>query len=143
MFSIAKRYKTSEKLATGGFWYTPDYCRDDENPPRFKLARKHLRSNRKYQARMTQYAIENKRQLARPTMHGYEQAETAALKVFCEAVLLDWAGIYGDDGNLVEYSVEQGIALMTECPDLYEELDDIATDRQNYVEEDAAEIAGK
>ena len=72
MFSIAKKYKVNEKLASEGFWYTPSLCSDyGDKPPQFKLGRKHLRTNRKYQAKVTRYALENRRNLNRPTAARY------------------------------------------------------------------------
>ena len=140
---VASKYRVSQKLTDTGIWYVPELCRNDKVKPHFKLARKSMRTNRKYQARMTRYALENKRSVNSTSESSITRVERAALQVFCGTVLLDWKDVFDDQGNVIPYSTEQAFALLIECPDLYDELDEAACERENFIGEGGDKIAAK
>lgn len=135
--ALRKAYATDNKLETEGVWYSPPSLPHIG----FKLARM-SRANREWQ---TQFAViyrQNKRLFDNSDLNN-PVLLAKTLKLFCNTILVDWRGITNDEGTVVPYTVAAGIKLLTELPDLYEELSDEAGLKDRYRQEEADEIAGK
>jgi hypothetical protein len=82
----------------------------------------------------------HRRQIQNGTIDN-DLARNLLLEAFCEAVLLGWREVTGPDGKALKWSVDAAKKLMTDLPELYSELSEVAGDYTNYqgaiVEDDA------
>lgn len=134
---IKKAYGTDKQLEREGFWYRPPGMNME-----FLLARM-TRTNKKWAKRVTVNYKEHKRSIDSNEMN--DDSYDDLLKTFCLTILLDWRGedTIGDDGNPVPYTFAAGYDLLTDLPDLYEELAVEAQYLTNYKRKQEEEIMGK
>lgn len=81
-----------------------------------------------------------RRQIQTDTMPK-EQMEELTKQAFCETVILGWKNVYDENGNDIAFSVEAAIQVMTDLPDLYADLFELASKtaifREDTLEADA------
>lgn len=67
-------------------------------------------------------------------------ANEIMIEVFAETVVKDWKGVMDDDGKALPCTKENIVNILTELPDLFNELRDVASKHANFrattVEED-------
>lgn len=69
-----------------------------------------------------------------------EEANTKLMvEVFAEANLKDWEGVTDENGDVMAYSFENAVKLLSDLPDLHLQLLNKAQDMNNYREEVLAE----
>lgn len=71
-----------------------------------------------------------------------EVAQKALVEVYAEAVVKGWEGVLGPDRQPIPFSIANAIKLMTDIPQLFEEIRVAATDYANYQSVEAQEAAG-
>lgn len=137
--SIYEAFKTDATAENEGQWfnYGPGPSGKDQ---RFLLARM-SRSNRRYMAGIQRLHSEYGRQVDAGTIAD-EVAYPALLRIFCTTVLLDWEGICGESGEELAYSSDAAVMLLTELPDLYQELQSLAQARENFLQQQKEDDAG-
>lgn len=137
--SIYEVFKTSTQAENEGQWfnYGPGPSGRDQ---RFLLARM-SRSNKAYTAAVQRMHSAYGKQIEAGTLAD-ETAFEVLLDVFCSCVLLDWDGIFGPDGKEIAFSKNAAVQLMTDLPDLYQELQALAQKREHYLEKQKEEDAG-
>lgn len=54
-------------------------------------------------------------------------------KVFCQTCLKAWTGVTDENGKAVPCNVENALALFTELPELYDQLQEDATNAQLFL----------
>lgn len=108
--------KTDLKRETEGAWvdYRPGV--------RLRIARV---NNPNYDALLRKLGKPYRSQLRREDLAG-DVLDDIVRKVFAETVLLDWEGIEDDDGKPVPYSKEQALAYLTDIPDFYRDVQELA-----------------
>lgn len=84
----------------------------------------------------------------RPFRHQFETetisneiAKKLLIEVFAESVVLGWEGVCDEDGNEIEFNKENCVKLLTELPDLFNDLQEQASNyklfRQAEIEDEA------
>lgn len=61
---------------------------------------------------------------------------------FCRTVLLDWEGVTDAEGNPLPFSVEAAEKVLTDLPDLFEDLLDQAKKVSNFLAQTREESSG-
>lgn len=61
-----------------------------------------------------------------------ELANTIMVEVFAETVVKDWKGVKDDDDKALPCTKENVIGILTELPDLFNELREVATKQANF-----------
>ncbi len=97
-------------------------------------------SNQGYSKALQAMYKANKHQIDTETMPD-DVAEKKTLEIFCKHVLRGWEGVKDRKGELLEFSQENAIKLMTDLKDLYADLRAQSTKISNFraqaIEEDA------
>ena len=79
------------------------------------------KANKAYSKAMEAATRPHRRAIELGTMDD-AQAEELFLKVFCEKIILGWEGVEDRDGNPLKFNLKNAMALMTDLPDLYDDL---------------------
>ena len=58
------------------------------------------------------------------------------IKTMALSVIVDWEGVYGEDGNPVPFSADAAETFLKELPELADELASLAATMDNFREED-------
>jgi hypothetical protein len=61
-----------------------------------------------------------------------EKQDELSLEVFVESLLLSWDGMTDDDGNTVAFSKEAAKELLTDLPELYDNLSNLCAQAKHY-----------
>jgi hypothetical protein len=64
-----------------------------------------------------------------------EESQEIGLKIFVDAVLVDWKGVTDEEGNEIPFSRENAIEVLQEVPDLVDRLLAHTIDFNNFKEE--------
>ena len=136
---LKKTYGTRQDLERQGVWVSP--VLDEDHDISFLLARM-LRTNKKWAGRVTKVYRQNKRKID-SGMIPDDLDKTMTLRIFCETILLDWRGIKDDKGVDIPYSVDAGMKLLAELPDLHDYLIEEANSATTYQAQAVDEVAGK
>lgn len=64
-------------------------------------------------------------------------------KSMAEGILLNWKGLKDEDGNVLEYSKELAFAVLRHNSDVREFVTEIATDQNNFRQEEIDSVAKK
>ena len=59
-------------------------------------------------------------------------ANKIMIEVFAETVIKDWEGITNEDGEPMPYTKENAVMLLTQLPDLFNELREVAVKQANF-----------
>ena len=62
-------------------------------------------------------------------------------KAFIENILIGWEGVYGKDGEVLEYSTSAAEKLFTDLPDLLADLQSIAADHSAFLQAEVEDDA--
>ncbi len=126
MGDLKKIFATDKKKEQEGAWV------DFGEGIRIKIARI---GNPRYQEEFQRVSGPYKRQMRRGTMRD-EVAEKLLTKVMAKTIVLDWEGLE-EDGKAVKYSAEKAERILTDYPDLRDEIADLAKDIASFrAEED-------
>jgi len=130
--SIFDLYATSEEDAENGKWF--------ELSPTIsvKLRRFKSKKSRKVRERL-------EAPYKRTTRNGelpQEVLERILTEQMAEAIIVDWKGFTDKSGNLLSYSKEQALALLTALPELRDDLAAMSIKLDNFRDEDKEETEG-
>lgn len=112
--SLYSLFKTNSNLETNGIWI--EYGKNT----RIKIARAGGQ-NKKYLASATKMNTEYKHQIANDLLEE-ELAEKLLLDVFVDTVILDWKGVTDEKGIELPFCTENVRQVMTDLPDLFQDL---------------------
>lgn len=114
--SLYSQFETDKSLEQDGIYleYGPS---SNGGLTRIKIARAGG-SNKNYSKALEKFSRLHRVSLENETLSN-EVAEKALLEVFCSAVLLGWENVDGRDGKPLPFTKENAMALMTDLPDLY------------------------
>jgi hypothetical protein len=124
-------YKTDTKKEWNGVPYT--VTNPDESVSTFYLARAG-KTNKDYQKELDRRTRPYRRQIELGTMNE-NLAEQIFMEVFISTVLKGWDGVSDEDGNTMEFNEPNAKKLLTDLPDLYDELQAAAKDASRYRDE--------
>ena len=128
--SVFSQFKTSKVAESEGIEvrFKPN---EDGTVPSFRIARMG-KSNARY-VKSVESRTRPHRQNIIDKVITNEIAEEINLNVFCDAVLLGWENIIGEDGKTIPYSWDNAKKLMSDLPDLYDILKEKAEDIDNFL----------
>ncbi len=124
MTSIYEMFATDLKTETEGFIH---HVTDKIN---FTLARAGG-ANTKFSKAMEVKTRPYRRQIQEDTMD-LELANRLLIEAFAETVILGWTGVTTAGGKAIPFSIEAAIKLLTDLPDLFNELREAAAKQSNF-----------
>lgn len=137
MGSLYKQFATNPAFETDGIRIEYGVT-EGGKPIAFKIARAGGQ-NKLYGKTLERLSRPYKTQLENGTLDD-SVAEKLMLEVFCTAILLGWENVEDASGNVMKFSKENAIKLLTDLPDLYDDLrkqsNKVALFRQSELEED-------
>lgn len=136
--SLYRNYATDTQKEIQGVEVKFD-ANDDETIPTFVISRMG-ESNKEYTKALERATAPYKRQIQMKTMSA-DLSKSLFLEVFATTVLRGWSNVYDENGNAIGFSKENAVKILTDLPDLYNELltqaGDAALFRKDSLEQDA------
>lgn len=134
MTNIYDLYETDQSKETEGIWHMVS------DKIGFLLARSGG-ANVKYNKAMEAKTRPYRRQIANDTMDT-ELANKLMREAFAETVVLDWKGVTDKNGKSVKYNQKTAAKLLTDLPDLFNDLREAASKHSNFRAEEIKEDLG-
>lgn len=97
-------------------------------------------ANKAYQKALTNKMRPYRKQAAAETLP-VEVMERVLREVYAETVIKDWANVSDEVGNILEFNVENVIQVLADLPDLFQIIQEHATQMANFRGEASEEIA--
>ena len=135
--SLHELFGTDKNAEEKGVWVW--YGEEEDKAPGFLIARMG-KSNKKYSKTLEKNTRAHRRAIELETMKE-DQADKIFLKTFCKSVLLDWKNVTTKDGKTLPFSTKNAIELLTDLPDLYDDLNEKARKATLFREETQEEDA--
>lgn len=102
------------------------------------------KSNKKYMEILATLTKPFKRQIEMGlTEQNSEKINKAFVEAFSRGILKNWTNVKDKKGKELPFSPENAMKLFSDLPDLYDKLEEIASNRTTFIEEDAEEVAKK
>lgn len=121
--SLYAKFETNTETENKGQWF--DIDKDGDDVVSFLLARMGG-SNKEHQQAISERISSKKLQLKLGTLSD-SQIEEILLDVFLDAVLLGWKNVKGRDGQLLPFNRANARQLLTDLPELYKVLVELAS----------------
>lgn len=117
--SLYAQFETDKVFEQDGIYleYGPA---SNGKPIRFKVARAGG-ANKGYSKSLEKFSRMHRVALENETLSN-DVAKKALLDVFCTSVLLGWENVEDRDGKPLPFTRDNAIALMTDLPDLYDNI---------------------
>ncbi|QZA70458.1 tail assembly chaperone [Erwinia phage AH03] len=136
--SLYKNFGTNAELESKGIEL--EYgLNDDGSVIKFTIARS-AKSNKKYQKAMETTFKPYRRQMQLNTMPE-ETASRLMLEVFVTTILKGWENVQDEAGNDLAFNKDNAMKLLTDLPELFDDLQEkagnVANFRDETLEEDA------
>ena len=140
MDRLRRKLSSSKALSENGVWVQVDLG-DGGEPLEFLIARMG-KTNRRWSSMASQSYREQQARIDAGLVSSEENLERG-IRVFCTTVLLDWRGVTDANGNIIPYSVEEGVKLLLDCDLLHDYLLDEAQKISNFQDKQITDIVGK
>lgn len=117
--TLYKQFKADSDAEANGVWLTYGET-DDKKPIRFLVARaggSNIRFNKALEKKSRPY----RRQIQSGTILP-ETLNQITLEVYCESIILNWENVQSEDGKELSFNKENCMQLMTDLPDLYDDI---------------------
>lgn len=114
------KFKTNEQLETKGINL-------DFGDFAIRIARAGG-SNKAYNTALIKHLKPHRKAIQAGTIHPDVQRKVMA-EVYAESVILGWAGVLDEEGNVMDYNHENVVKLLTDLPELFNQ---IMADAENY-----------
>lgn len=129
--SLYKNFKTSSVLEEEGI-FVKLKANEDGTIPTFKIARA-SRNNKRYvktfEAKIRPFKDEIESGNLDP-----ETDKRIMVDIFVSGVLLDWKNVQDENNKPMLFNRDNAIKLLTDLPELYEFLNNKASDMKNFLE---------
>jgi hypothetical protein len=129
--SLYKQYKTDSSRENLGARIVKG-SNDDGTEIVFMVSRAG-KSNTTYKL-ASERAFKPHRQAIKAGTLSNEVAENLLLDLFCGHILKGWENVRNEQGADLPFSTENAKKLMTDLPDLYQELSDAANETANFLD---------
>lgn len=100
---------------------------------KFRLARAGG-GNAAFQKRLAAITKPHRRAIQTETI-STAQAEALMAQVYAETVVLGWEGVTGEDGQLLPFSKDNCVKLLTDLPELFREIQTTSSDIRYFRDE--------
>jgi hypothetical protein len=97
-------------------------------------------SNKKY----TTVAAQKLKPYARKLQNGTADADTinkVMAEIYADSIIIGWKGVKDAEGKALKFTKENVVKLLTDLPDLFEDIQDQATKLSNFRAEQNEEIS--
>lgn len=125
--NLDRLFKTNASLERDGV----DFAIDDKTSFR---VRRFNSQNPRVKAAMAAYYKPYARQVELGTLPP-EKSDEITMKLFIDVCLASWEGVLDEDGNPIELTKENALALFKSLPDLFDTLWKHANNFENYKED--------
>lgn len=132
--SLYKKFKTDSACESEGVWL------DYGEGTRIRIARAGG-SNKRFLKSAEKFRRRFKRQLDLDLLSN-DVASREAVKIYADSVVLDWEGVTDEDDNELDCTRENVTKVLTDLPDLFIDLQQMALNASLFREEIDAEAAG-
>jgi len=131
MSGLHKQFKTNPTKESEGIRIEfQEAQNDDKTIPVFIISRMG-KANKAYSKALEAATRPYRRQVELGTMKN-EVAEAIFLQVFIDTILRGWENVQDENGELLVYSKESAVKLLTELPDVYERLQEESKISSNF-----------
>lgn len=129
---LYQKFKTDERLEKEGVWV--EYGEDESGLPiRFLIARAGG-ANKRFTMLVEKKMRPYRRALSTGTLDN-ATALSVMRECFAEAVILDWENVTDENGEILPYSQHACLKLLTDLPDLFADIRQVAESMSAYKEE--------
>lgn len=99
-------------------------------------------SNRGYRYALALAASRKRDELGAGGVKAFEVHESILIEAFADAVILGWKGVDDAEGKPLEFTRENCIKLMEECPAIWDKVREVALDGDRFrpVKEDGEQL---
>ena len=117
--------------------YAVDRARESQGAPiaiddMTFVVRSATASNRGYRYALALAAGKRRDQLNGDQSRAFDVHESILIEAFADAVVLGWTGVDGPDGQPLEFNRANCIALMEECPAIWDKVREAALDAERF-----------
>lgn len=119
MSNLYKLFKTDENLEKDGVWLQYGETEDGQ-PIRIRIARAGG-GNTKFAKELEKRTRPYRKALQNGTLDD-KTADRIYKEVYAETVVLEWQNITDQDGNLLDFSVENILKVFKDLPDLFRDI---------------------
>lgn len=123
MSTLFDQFETDRDAELKGVYVTYGKNKDG-NEIRFLISRMG-KSNKAYSKAMENATRPHRRSIELGTMDD-DLAEEVFKKVFCEKIILGWENVEDREGKPIKFNLKNAMQLMTDLPDLYDDLQEQA-----------------
>lgn len=129
MSNLFKMFQTDSTLEREGVWV--DYGHNERgHTTRFLMARAGG-ANVRFQA-VSEHETKPYRRMLQQDMLTPEIANKILMNVYAKAVVKNWEGVLDEQGEEMPYSQENVIILFTKLPDLFKDLQSVASQGSHF-----------
>lgn len=131
---LYKQFATNKESETLGIWveYQDDETEQGKSP-RFLVARAGG-ANTEYAKALERQVKPFRKQIQMGALP-MKALERIQKQVFCETVLREWQNVTDAEGKPIPFNYENALKVMTDLPDLYEDLHTRANSMANFRDE--------
>lgn len=112
--SLYRKFKTDEKVETAGVWL--DYGEGTEI-----LVRRAGGSNKAYLQASERFRRKHRRQVELDIL-SVDAMRKHAIEIYASTIIADWKGVTDEDGNELPFTEENVRKVLTDLPDLLEDI---------------------
>lgn len=138
--SLYKQFETNVSVENEGVFVDVGIINEDGSTPEFKLARMG-KTNKRYTKTLNRVTRPHERAIQLGTMNE-AVAERLFREVFVDAILLDWRNVQDREGKKLPFNRDNALKLLTDLPELYDELQDKAKKSATFRAEALDDAAG-
>jgi hypothetical protein len=95
-------------------------------------------ANRKFSRSFSRIVKPYRRQLERGTLEP-EKSDELMLEVYLDSVIIDWDGFNDSNGKPIPYTKQVAREFFTVMPEMFNDIQNIATEMATFQEQEAAE----
>lgn len=132
--SLRKKYGTDKSKVNDGVWSVIDeYEKDGETvKARVRLSFMSAATNKKFEKTVAALSKPYRRQIANNTIDPTVNRQIT-IKAFTRTIIKDWENVVLEEGGeALPFNEENVVMVMTELPELYDDLLQVASDRSVF-----------
>lgn len=129
--ALRNKYGTDKKKVSDGVWSVIDeYEKNDEQvKARVRLSFMSAATNKKFEKEVARLSKPYRRQIANNTIDPTTNRQIT-IKAFTRTIIKDWENVILEEGGeALPFTEENVVMVMTELPELYDDLLQVASDR--------------
>ena len=139
-----KQWRQSEDVIKYGKWFGKDIFEPnaDGTTPEFRL-RPASPDNKEYERAQLVWRRKHPKAMRRRSQDVWSASDKMLEYAFVEACVAEWRNFQEDDGSAIEYNMDNVRIYMRDYPALRRELQTLASDDGEYLEDEVNDIVGE